>query len=210
MDDETIDAYDRDAVNYADDWETQPAPTDLHDVVRHFFTPGLTADIGCGSGRDAAWLSMNGYPAIGFDASKELLREARARHLGIAFEPATLPDLAGVDDARFANVLCETVIMHLPTGEISPAVGRLLAILAPGGTLYLSWRVTQQAQMRDRAGRRYTAVDADLVLGKLAMCEILYDRKIESLSSGQLIRRLVARKPQRPARQHGAVGTMCR
>jgi hypothetical protein len=49
--------------------------------------------------------------------------------------------------------------------------------------------------MRDRAGRRYTAVDADLVLGELATCEILYDRKIESLSSGKLIRRLVARKP---------------
>jgi hypothetical protein len=50
IDDETIAAYDRDAAQYADDWESQPAPSDLHDVARRFFTPGLTADIGCGSG----------------------------------------------------------------------------------------------------------------------------------------------------------------
>ncbi len=37
---------------------------------------------------------------------------------------------------------CETVIMHLESNAIMPAVEQLLAILIPGGTLYLSWRVT--------------------------------------------------------------------
>ncbi len=196
IDDETIAAYDRDAAQYADDWESQPAPTDLHDVARRFFTPALTADIGCGSGRDTAWLDANGYPAIGFDASRALLREARSRHPGLSFEVATLPDLAGVEGARFANVLCETVIMHLPADTIAAAVDRLLAILAPGGTLYLSWRVTRRADVRDPAGRLYTAFDANLVLAGLAACEILHDQETRSLSSGKLIRRLVARKPR--------------
>ena len=53
----TMAAYDADAARYAEDWETQPAPTDLHDTVRRFFSPGPTADIGCGSGRDTAWLN---------------------------------------------------------------------------------------------------------------------------------------------------------
>jgi hypothetical protein len=34
MDDATLSAYDRDAKAFADDWETQPAPSDLHAVVR--------------------------------------------------------------------------------------------------------------------------------------------------------------------------------
>src|SRR5262249_26819081 len=61
MDQTTLAAYDRDAAAFAREWETQPAPSDLHDVVRRFFAPGPTADIGCGSGRDTAWLGRNGF-----------------------------------------------------------------------------------------------------------------------------------------------------
>src|SRR4051812_7085427 len=50
----TLQAYDRDARAFADEWDGQPAPSDLHAAVRRFFIPGgATADIGCGSGRDA-------------------------------------------------------------------------------------------------------------------------------------------------------------
>ena len=58
---------------------------------------------------------------------------------------------AGVPDAAFDNVLCETVIMHLRRPQILAAVRRLLAILKPDGILYLSWRVTDGADQRDRA-----------------------------------------------------------
>ncbi len=92
MDRATLSAYDREAATFADDWETQPAPADLHVVVRRFFNPGPTADIGCGSGRDTAWLNDNGYPAQGYDASEGLLNEARRRHPHIPFQRAVLPD----------------------------------------------------------------------------------------------------------------------
>jgi hypothetical protein len=54
---------------------------------------------------------------------------------------AALPELPGVADGSFVNVLCETVIMLLDCTEIIPAVRRLLAIFAPGGVLDLSRRV---------------------------------------------------------------------
>jgi hypothetical protein len=60
MDDATLSACDRDAKVFADHWETQPASIDLRAVVDQFFIPGETADIGVGSGRDAAWLSARG------------------------------------------------------------------------------------------------------------------------------------------------------
>ncbi len=190
----TIAAYDADAARFAEEWETQPAPTDLHDTVRRFLTPGPTADIGCGSGRDTAWLNANGYPAIGFDASEGLLDEARRRHPGIRFVHATLPNLQGVTDGSFTNVLCETVIMHLPPGTIAAAVTRMLAILRPGGSLYLSWRVTERTDRRDDHGRLYAAFDPGVVLAALAGARILLDEQVDSLSSGKIIRRIVARK----------------
>jgi trans-aconitate methyltransferase len=98
--------------HFADEWAAQPPPTDLA-VVRQFFIPGTTADIGCGSGRDAAWLNENGYPTRGFDASEGLLAEAQRRYPHIEFTKAILPDLDGLAESSFANVLCETVIMHL-------------------------------------------------------------------------------------------------
>jgi SAM-dependent methyltransferase len=194
MDDATLGAYDRDAKDFADDWESQPPPVDLHAVVREFFVPGPTADIGCGSGRDAGWLNSNGYPTEGFDASEGLLAEARRRHPQVRFGAAVLPGLDGIVDGSFANVLCETVIMHLEPEAVTPAVERLLAILLPGGILYLSWRVTEGADRRDEQGRLYAAFDPERVLRALKATQILLDEQVGSLSSGKLIRRIVARK----------------
>ncbi|MBV8826287.1 MAG: class I SAM-dependent methyltransferase, partial [Hyphomicrobiales bacterium] len=158
MDRATLATYDAAAAAFAEEWEAQPAPSDLHDVVRHFFRPGPTADVGCGSGRDAAWLAANGFPTVGYDPSEGLLAQARAAHPGVIFETASLPDLRGIADRSFDNVLCETVIMHLPRGEIAPAVGRMRAMLKPGGVLALSWRV-EAADRRDERGRLYSAFD---------------------------------------------------
>jgi SAM-dependent methyltransferase len=194
MDDATLGAYDRAATAFATEWETQPPPTDLHAVVRQFFTPGPTADIGCGSGRDTAWLTEHHYPATGFDASEGLLVEARSRHPQCRFVHAVLPSLAGVEEASFTNVLCETVIMHLPPETVAASVAKLLALLIPGGTLYLSWRVTEGADRRDEHGRLYAAFDPRLVLDALQPTAILLDEQRDSLSSGKIIRRIVARR----------------
>jgi 2-polyprenyl-3-methyl-5-hydroxy-6-metoxy-1,4-benzoquinol methylase len=168
---------------------------EIADTVQRFFIPGgVTADIGCGSGRDAAWLDSHGYPAQGFDASEGLLREARKRYPHITFKAATLPELAVITDGRFANVLCETVIMHLPPNDVTPAVQRLLSILHSGGVLYLSWRVTEGHDRRDAHGRLYASFDPERVLHALAGTEMLLDEQVGSVSSGKLIRRIAVRK----------------
>ena len=195
MDKATLNAYDRDPNGFANDWETQPPPSDLHATVRRFFIlGGTTADIGCGSGRDAAWLDHNGYPAKGFDASDGLLSEARRRHPQISFVTAILPELAEIADGSFANVLCETVIMHLEPEAITPAVERLMSILVSDGILYLSWRVIEGADRRDEHGRLYASFKPERVLRALAGTDVLQDEQVGSVSSGKLIRRIVARK----------------
>jgi trans-aconitate methyltransferase len=194
MDRSTLEAYEQNAASFAEDWEAQPSPDDIYDIVRRFFRERPTADIGCGSGRDTAWLAQNGFAATGYDASEGLLAEARRLHPGITFRQAALPELSGIAEESLANVFCETVIMHLPPDAIAASVARLMAILQPEGTLYLSWRVTEGHDKRDERGRLYAAFDADLVLQALTTARILLDEQRVSISSGKTVRRLVARK----------------
>jgi SAM-dependent methyltransferase len=195
MDAKTLAIYDANAAAYAAEWLAQEPPDDMYALLRAHFTPGPTADVGCGAGRDTAWLAANGFDARGFDASAGLLAQARAAHPALRFELATLPGLDGVERAAFQNVLCETVIMHLAAAQVGPSVRSLLALLRPGGTLYLSWRVTQDASKRDPAGRLYAAFDKATVLAALAPGDaILHDEERVSVSSGKHVQRLIARR----------------
>jgi SAM-dependent methyltransferase len=194
MDQETLLAYAAGAPAFADDWHAQPPPADMYALVERIFVPGLTADIGCGSGRDIAWLAANGHRTVGYDASEHLLAQARTRYPTLEFATAALPELGGIADATFENVLCETVIMHLAKELIAPSVRRLIAILKPGGILYLSWRVTAGSDQRDRSGRLYTAFGRAQVVPALGSAAILLDEEVVSASSGKTIHRIVARK----------------
>lgn len=194
MDRKTLAAYDSDAAAFAKDWHDQPAPVDLHEVVERFFVRGgSSADIGCGCGREVGWLNSSGFSAVGFDASEGLLAEARRRYPGLKFAAAELPELKGI--GTFDNVLCETVIMHLERAQIAAAVRRLLGIVKPSGILYLSWRITDNADLRDSQGRLYCAFDTALVLAELKATVLLLDEEVVSASSGKKIHRLVAKKP---------------
>lgn len=194
MDHPTLAAYDQGALTYADDWHQQPPPSDLHDIVRRYFRRGTTVDIGCGSGREVAWLNASGYPTIGYDASEGLIAEARRRYPDLHFQQAALPQLDGVARASFDNVLCETVIMHLPQADIGPSARALTSLLTTDGVLYLSWRVTRETDQRDKAGRLYAAFDAALVRDELKDMTLLLDEEVVSASSGKIIHRLVARR----------------
>jgi SAM-dependent methyltransferase len=195
MDRATLGAYDKGAAGFAADWHAQPAPADLHAVIRRYFRPGCVADIGCGSGREVAFLAANGFEAVGYDASDALLEQARLRYPAHTFRTGALPVLPGIADGSFDNVLCETVIMHLRRPQILASIRRLIAILKPAGILYLSWRVTEGSDLRDQQGRLYSAFDSALVREGLdGIATILLDDEAISASSGKKIHRIVARK----------------
>ncbi len=195
MDRATLAAYDKDAAAFARDWHEQPPPVDLHGVVEDYFIRGgISCDVGCGSGREVAWLNANDFAAEGFDASEGLLAEARRRYPRLKFSRAELPELKGIRPRSFDNVLCETVIMHLDHALIAPSVARMLDILKTAGILYLSWRVTEGDDLRDGHGRLYAAFDAGLVRAELKNATLLLDEEAVSASSGKKIHRLIAKK----------------
>ncbi len=192
MDKTTLAAYESAAPAFVQRWLAEEEPADVYALLRKFFRPGLTADIGSGSGRDAAWLTANGFPAIGYDVSEGLLAQARARFPHIEFTKAALPDLSGVPARHFDNVCCETVLMHLPREEIAPAVARMLEVLKPGGVIYMSFRITENADHREKDGRLFTAYVGDHVRRALAGQAILFDGTVER-RPGVMLQRLIAR-----------------
>jgi 2-polyprenyl-3-methyl-5-hydroxy-6-metoxy-1,4-benzoquinol methylase len=193
MDRTTIETYTSGAAGYATEWANQPAPDDLYARLSQYFRrEGQTVDIGCGSGRDVAWLNAHGYPTVGYDASEGLIAEAAARYPQYAFSHATLPELSGVPEEGFDNVLCETVIMHLPAEEVAAACRRLVGLLKPRGVLYLSWRVSEADSTRDAAGRLYSAFSPSLVTGALPGTTIALSEDTVNQSSGKRVQRIVA------------------
>ena len=192
MDKTTLAVYESDASAFVQRWLAEEKPADVYALLRQFFRPGLTADIGSGSGRDAAWLTANGYPAVGYDLSEALLAQARARFPHIEFKKAALPELSGIPARHFDNVVCETVLMHLPSAEIAPAVARMLEILKPGGVIYMSFRITENADHREKDGRLFTANVGEQVRRALGGQTILFDGTVER-RPGVMLQRLIAR-----------------
>ena len=194
FDSTTLDAYSQGAARYSQDWLDQPPPADMYALfATHLLPGGLSADIGCGNGRDAAWMAAHGYRVTGFEASPGLLAEARRLNPDLTFRAATLPTLPEIDET-FDNVVCETVIMHLPATSITLAVDNLLRILKPGGVLYLSWRVTEGEDQRQKDGRLYSAFEPTRVIDALSDCAILLFEDVTSESSGKRICRVIASK----------------
>ena len=197
-DQRTLAAYNQKAVDFASDWRTQPPPEELYALLRRFFhAGGRTADIGCGCGRDTDWLRKNGFAAAGYEPSSGLLAEARRIYPEVCFYQTALPELDGIARGSFANVLCETVLMHLPSAVIPSSVRSLMDLLEYGGILYLSWRVTRENDERDAKGRLYSSFDASFVLQQLDSESILLDEEVVSVSSGKCIHRIIARKETR-------------
>jgi SAM-dependent methyltransferase len=194
FDSATLDAYSQGAARYSQDWLDQPPPTDMYAHLTTQLLPGgQTADIGCGNGRDVAWMAANGYRVTGFDASPGLLAEARRLHPDLTFRAASLPALSEIDET-FDNVVCETVIMHLPATSIALAIDSLLRILKPNGVLCLSWRVTEGRDQRQSDGRLYSAFEPAWVTDALEDCTILLFEDVTSESSGKRICRVIASK----------------
>lgn len=161
MDQLTLDAYEESASEWAGRYESAEM-ADLHTIlIQHLPPAALVLEVGCGSGRDAAFLLGQGFEITAVDGSNMMLEEASRRHP----ELASRLQLAAVPfdpenpllKRKFSAVLMIALVMHLTDAELREAISQFREILNPGGLVILSASIGRKevADRRDAKGRLF-------------------------------------------------------
>lgn len=108
--------------------------------VRAFSPCNRIFDVGCGSGRDMAYLHRLGKSVYGIDATAELVERAqilhpelRGRILCHAVPNDSIPFGGGFD-----GILCSAVLMHIHPEHHPDVASFIKKCLNPGGRLFYS------------------------------------------------------------------------
>ena len=158
MDKQTIDTYNSEAKSIAHLHATL-TPHRIYELIdRYFIKHGTTLDVGCGIGRDTHWLTQQGFPTTGVDASEQMLLQAQSLYPDEHFFQDTLPELNQPGKSQFQNILCSAVLMHLNTVDLNTACLRLLELLNDSGCLIISFRGTHEANGREK-GKLYENIN---------------------------------------------------
>jgi SAM-dependent methyltransferase len=163
-------------------WSTTPDP----DLVRlvEGLSPARALDLGCGTGRNACWLALQGWQVTGVDASGVGLDQARAHAeaLGVTLEL----EQADVREWEAPERSVELVVManlHPLPEDQRTLLARASRWLVPGGHLFVT------GHHRDALGghgppdpvRLYTEEELEHALPEVLRVEEL--RRVERLGA---------------------------
>ena len=126
------------------------------------------ADIGAGTGRDAAWFAYKGHEVLAVEPVRGLREAGQELHTAanIKWLDDRLPQLsAALTCGVFDLVTLSGVWQHLTDEDRAIAMPRLAAMVAPSGMLILSLRHGPGA-----AGRRVFPVSSDTTIERALAC----------------------------------------
>lgn len=103
--------------------------------------PSRVADLGAGSGRDAAGLTRLGHHVVAVEPTPELREIGQLLHADVplTWVDSALPGLPGVR-GPFDLVLIVAVWMHLEYGDRETAMTRVRSLLSPRGRVLITLR----------------------------------------------------------------------
>lgn len=162
MDSATLTAYNTQAAKLTSSYESANLSTIHALLMRHLSPPpAAILDLGCGSGRDAAFLHARGYAVTALDASPAMLKEITIRHPELAGrlqeKSFPLPPDDPLLAAPFDAVTCFAMLMHVPDHDLFECARQFSLLLKPGGVLIFSVSTgrTGLVDNRDEMGRLY-------------------------------------------------------
>jgi ubiquinone/menaquinone biosynthesis C-methylase UbiE len=120
-------------------------------------TTGLVADVGCGPGRVAAWLTAHGLDVVGVDVSHAMLTVARRAHADIRFEEGRLTALP-FEDGSLVGAVCWYSIIHTPPEHLREVFSELRRVLSVGGHLLVAFQAgdSEAVQRTDAYGTSHS------------------------------------------------------
>lgn len=111
-------------------------------TLRRYGAGPRVLDLGCGTGRDAAWLHRHGgRHVLGLDSSPAMVEHARTRHPGPEYRCGDMREL-DLGERRFDAVLClDSALLYCHTNQdLDRLLERCRQHLAPGGLLVAEMR----------------------------------------------------------------------
>jgi len=130
--------YDQIASVFASKYaEMPPKLASLADTLAQHTGPrGVIADIGCGHGRDTAWLERANRLVFGFDLSFQMLLQAK-KITKCNLAQMDMQHLA-VPSACFDGIWCCASLLHLPKSMAATTLIEFRRIIRADGMLILS------------------------------------------------------------------------
>lgn len=190
MDRSTVDHYNRNADAHAARYE-QTEVGALRAVMRRCLTPGSRVlDIGCGSGRDAAFLLEQGHDVTAADAAPEMIAAACTFHPELADRTIEagfpLPPDHPLLKERFDAVCAVAMIMHVPAELLFEFALQLKQMLRPGGTLIVSASENRPglSDERDPHGRLFAerpAGEVQLLFERLGFRQVILETNADAM-----------------------------
>jgi len=138
-------SYDSAAAAYAEHLsaELERKPLDRH-LLNRFAEEtrgrGLVADLGCGPGHVARYLSQQGVTIFGLDMSPKMVAIARNSNPDLDFRVGDMRHL-DVSDGGLVGVVLFYAIVHCDSTELTPLFQEVRRVLVPGGLALVSFHV---------------------------------------------------------------------
>ena len=163
MNQTTLKYYEKNGKNIAQRYESADV-SDLHRVLNASFkSPATLLELGCGSGRDAAFMTKQGFTVTAVDGSAAMIESAVNHHpeLSGCLHTLQLPEgLSGIFGI-FDGVFSIAALMHFSRPHIEAILKQVNALLVPKGTFFFSVPI-QRDDVRndefDAKGRRFTTM----------------------------------------------------
>ena len=159
MDSATVTYYSKNAEAIAARYES--VTSNLSNSFKDAFSPqSKLLDVGCGSGRDLAFLASLGHDCFGVDATPEFVALSQSLHPELKGKilEASLPNLSTPFGGEFDGILCSAVLMHIPEIELTATVTSIKKCLKANGRLLYSVpskRLDVVTENRDANGRLF-------------------------------------------------------
>jgi SAM-dependent methyltransferase len=136
-------------------WERDSVPGPVTELAERLSAPGRALDIGCGTGRDAVYLSQRGWTVTGVDAVPRAIDAARLRARAAGAEvdwvlgDVTRLQTLAIGDG-YAVVIDRGCFHGLSDEERARCAEGVMALTAPGASLLMFAFCPRRAGMGPR------------------------------------------------------------
>ena len=162
----TLNYYSQHSLEVAEKYESADV-THLHDFLSSSLKPGgRLLELGCGSGRDAAFMVSQGFKVLATDGAASMVEQTKRHHPELAGHVLHLKLPDGLSNALgiFDGIYAVAVLMHLSVPQIKTTISAVTSLLAAKGRFAFSVPARRDDIITnefDSKGRRFTALSSN-------------------------------------------------